>query len=116
MQDSEVKDVVNEALLISGVNKARYGRLKEQLANNYLLGTDQYPNTLEKATRILGNYQSTRPSQFGEQKSKGGGLVFIQKGDHTAQGCSTRRGIGSTGHGNTAQGVDEEMQAEKAVP
>jgi hypothetical protein len=57
----------------------RYGRLKEQLANNYLLGTDQYPKTLEIATRILGNYQGTRPYQFGEQKSKGGVLVFIQK-------------------------------------
>ncbi len=43
-------------LLISGINKRRYGRLKDDLANNYLLGTNQYPNTFEKALHILGNY------------------------------------------------------------
>ncbi len=50
-------DAVKAALLISGADKRRYGRLKEQLPNNYLLGTDQYPDMLEKALRILGNYQ-----------------------------------------------------------
>ena len=41
------------ALLISGADKRRYGKLKDELANNYLLGTDQYPDTLDKAVRIL---------------------------------------------------------------
>ncbi len=54
--EEEVAEAVKVAMLISRASKARYVRLKEQLANNYLLGTDQYPNTLEKATRILGNY------------------------------------------------------------
>jgi hypothetical protein len=36
-----VPEAVKVALLISGANKARYGQLKEQLANNYLLCTDQ---------------------------------------------------------------------------
>ncbi len=94
------------ALLISGANKARYRRLKEQLANNYLLGTDQYPNTLEKTTRILGNYQGTRPSQFGWQKRKGGGLAFIQKGGCGLQGRGTGRGGGNAAQDNTAQQVD----------
>ena len=47
-EQQEAEDEVVEAgkamMLISGANKKRYGRLKEQLANNYLLGTDQYPN------------------------------------------------------------------------
>jgi hypothetical protein len=51
--EEEVADAVKAALLISGADKRRCGRLKEQLANNYLLGTDQYPDTLEKASRIL---------------------------------------------------------------
>ena len=55
--EEEVADAVKAVLLISRADKRRYGRLKEQLANNYLLGTDQYPDTLEKASRILGNYQ-----------------------------------------------------------
>jgi hypothetical protein len=50
----EVADAVKAALLISRSDKRRYGRLKEQLANNYLLGMDQYPDMLEKASRILG--------------------------------------------------------------
>ena len=60
----EVAEAVKAALLISGADKRRYGKLKEQLANNYLLGTDQYPNTLEKATRVLGNYQVPKSTPF----------------------------------------------------
>jgi hypothetical protein len=48
--EDEVTKAVKAALLISSANKARNGQLKEQLANNYLLGTDQYPNTLENTT------------------------------------------------------------------
>ncbi len=40
------------ALLISGADKQRYGRLKEDLANNYLLGSNQYPDTFEKALQF----------------------------------------------------------------
>ena len=53
--EEEVTEAVKAALLISGADKRRHGRLKEQLANNYLLGTDQYPNRLKKASRILEN-------------------------------------------------------------
>jgi hypothetical protein len=56
---------VKAALLISGANKVRYWRLEKQLPTNYLLGTDQYPNTFKKVTIILGNYQETKPSQPG---------------------------------------------------
>ncbi len=56
--EEETAEVVKAALLISGADKRRYGKLKEQPAHNYLLGTNQYPNTLEKeASRILANYQ-----------------------------------------------------------
>ena len=47
--EEEVADMVKVALLISGADKRIFGRFKEQLANNYLLGTDQYPDMLEKA-------------------------------------------------------------------
>ncbi len=76
--EEEVAKAVKATILISRASKARYARLKEQLANNYLLGMDQYPNTLEKATRILGNYQGVKPTPYGEQKSEGGGLAFNQ--------------------------------------
>jgi hypothetical protein len=38
--EEEVTKAVKVALLISGTEKKRYGRLKEQLANNHLLGTN----------------------------------------------------------------------------
>ena len=47
--ETETSDAVKAALLISGANKRRYGGLKNDLGNNYLLGTDQYPDTTDKA-------------------------------------------------------------------
>jgi hypothetical protein len=52
---AEASDAVKAALLISWADKQRYGRLKKDLANNYLLGSNQYPETFKKALRILGN-------------------------------------------------------------
>ncbi len=79
--EEEVADAVKAALLISGADKWRYGRLKEQLANNYLLGTDQYPDTLEKASRILGNYQVGKGPPFGDHRNthEGGGWHSCSK-------------------------------------
>jgi hypothetical protein len=53
---------VKATLLISWDKKHRYGKLKYELANNYLLSTGQYANTLEKAVRILGTYQVSNSS------------------------------------------------------
>ena len=61
--EEDATESVKAALLISGANKTRFGKLKDDLANNYLLGIDQYPNTFEKAMRILGSYQSTKASR-----------------------------------------------------
>jgi hypothetical protein len=47
---------VNAMLLISGAKKCQYGKLRDELANNYLLGTNQYPDTFEMAMCILGNH------------------------------------------------------------
>ncbi len=94
--EEEVAEAVRAGMLISGASKARYVRLKEQLANNYLLGMDQYPNTLEMATRILGNYPGVKLTLYGEQRSEGGGLAFIQQGTRSGQGHGmTGRGTGS---------------------
>ena len=98
--EEEVADAVKAALLISGADKRRYGRLKEQLANNYLLGTDQYPDTLEKASRILGNYQVAKGPPFGYQRNtnEGGGLAFLQRGARMGRGRGGR-GAQTAGRG-----------------
>ena len=43
--ETQTLDAVKAALIISGAEKCRYGGLKNDLGNNYLMGTDQYPDT-----------------------------------------------------------------------
>ncbi len=101
--ENEVAKAVKAVLLISGANKVRYWQLKEQLATNYLLGTNQYPNTIEKATIIVGNYQGAKPSQpGGDQRNEGGGLALIQRGI-CGQGHGTGWSAVSGGRSNRAQ-------------
>ncbi len=53
-------EAVKAALLISGADKRKFGKLKDELANDFLLGTNHYPDTYDKAMRILTNYQSSQ--------------------------------------------------------
>jgi hypothetical protein len=55
--EEDSSEAVKAALLISGADKRQYAKLKDKLANKYLLGRNQYPDTFKKAMRILGNYQ-----------------------------------------------------------
>ena len=73
----DATESMKAALLISGADKRKFGKLKDELANNYLLGTDQYPNTFKKAMRILGNYQSTKASMPYQGDGTKSGLAFI---------------------------------------
>jgi hypothetical protein len=73
-------EVVQAVLLISGVDRHKYGKLKDELANNYLLGTDQYPNTFNKAVRILGNYQTTSVGMPYKASPDDTGVAFLQQG------------------------------------
>jgi hypothetical protein len=79
-------------------DKRRYRRLKDELANNYLLGTDQYPDTFDKAMRILGNYQVSKPSgSTGRPGADASGVAFIQQGSRggqEGQGGGRGRGAG----------------------
>jgi hypothetical protein len=88
--EEEANESVKAALLISGAEKCRYGKLKDKLANNYLLGTDQYPDTFNKALRILGSYQTTRPNMRFRGNGPEAGLAFIQRGSRSGQGHGGR--------------------------
>jgi hypothetical protein len=91
-------EAVTAALLISGAEKQRYGCLKNKLANNYLLKTNQYPNTFEKALQILENYQVPK-SNLPVRASPSKGVAFIQQGQGgertVGQGRGAGRGLGS---------------------
>ena len=76
--EETASEAVKAALLISGADRRKYGKLKDELANNYLLGMDQYPDTFEKALRILGNYQTTTNSQPYRPSPNDTGVAFLQ--------------------------------------
>jgi hypothetical protein len=92
--EEEANKLVKAALLISGAAKHRYGKLKDELANNYLLGMDQYPNTFDKALCILGNYQTTKPNMPFKGNGPELGLAFIQRGSRGGRGSSRGAGRG----------------------
>ncbi len=104
--EDNVTEVVKAALLISGADKMRFGWLKEELANNYLLGMDQYPDTYEKAVPILGNYQTSRLSRPYRGDDTKSSLAFIQRGGrgHGHEGAEEAQGVAS-------QQTREQMQA-----
>ncbi len=81
---AEASEAVKAALLISGMDRRCYGKLKDKLANSYLLGSDQYPDTFDKATRILGNYQAMlrpalpyKPSRRAEKRYRAMGQTQV---------------------------------------
>jgi len=76
--EETASEAVKAALLISGADRLKYRKLKDELANNYLLGTDQYPDTFEKALRILGNYQTMTNSQPYRPSPNDAGVAFLQ--------------------------------------
>ena len=99
---TQTSDEVKAALIISGAYKRRYGGLKNDLDNNYIMGTDQYQDTTEKARIILGNYKPPRQQQR-HQPRYDGGAAFIQRGrgDSGGRGHNDRLGrSGGTGRIN----------------
>ncbi len=79
--EAEVSEAIKGALLISGADKRCYRKLKDKLTNSYLLGSDQYSDTFDKATRILGNYQTRlRLALLYKPSSNNTGVAFLQRG------------------------------------
>ena len=104
-------EAVKAALLISSEDRRKYGKLKDELANNYLLGMDQYPDTFEKALHILRNYQTTTNSLPYRPSPNDTGVVFLQQGGRGecgagrgGQGCGDDKS-GSAGGGATRDNV-----------
>ena len=101
--ETQKSDVVKAALLISGAEKRRYGGLKNDLGNNYLIGKDKYPDTTDKSRVLLGNYKPPLQQQR-HQPRDDGGVAFIQRGRENSggRGRDDRGGrSGSTGRSNT---------------
>jgi hypothetical protein len=87
--EQEVSDTGKAALVISGADKWQYRKLKDELANNYLLWTDQCPDTFDKAVRILGNNQTSRVNMPYRANPNDTGVAFLQSG---SQGSAQAKG------------------------
>ena len=61
-------------------------KLKDKLANNYLLGMDQYPDTFDKAMHILRNYQTSRVNMPYRGNPNDTGVAFLQRGGQGSTG------------------------------
>jgi hypothetical protein len=98
----EAYEAVKAALLISGADKQRYGILKNDLANDYLLGTDQYANTFDKVLRILGTYQTSKSNLPSKGSPNNLGVAFLQQRGCAGRGQGRGRCGRGTGAGNAA--------------
>ena len=67
--------------------RAQYGKLNDELANDYFLSSDHYPDMLEKAVRILANYQNTRASAPYRASGNKTGVTFLQRGGRGGRGA-----------------------------
>ncbi len=58
MRDAKkiVRNKFLAALMLSGANREKYGKLKRSMADNYVARTSKYPKSPEVVLRILGAY------------------------------------------------------------
>ena len=61
---------------ISQANPKRYGRLKEELENDYTKGTYSYPQDMVKAYQLLNEYKHWTPRTYTPEASE---IAFSQK-------------------------------------
>ena len=75
-------------MLLCGACQARYGQLKNDLANNMTKGPDNYPKSIIDATRMINEYKGAiRVHPI--RDSNGNGLAFVQGG---SSGCRKPKG------------------------
>ncbi len=83
-----VRDKFLAALMLNGANRSKYNELKRSMAENYVTGTSEYPESPEMVLCILNAYQP--PPGWNSNRKKGTqdaggateeGAVFAQQGD-----------------------------------
>ena len=70
-------DLALSTLFIANSDRRRYGRLSEELENDFTRGRDDYPHDLVQAFRLLNEYKNWNPRQVIPETS---GVAFAQKG------------------------------------
>jgi hypothetical protein len=70
-------------ILLMGADKGRFGKLLDELNNNYIAGTDRYPKTLDDTIKLLTRYQGPQknPAKVLDDNEDGMVKSFLQKGN-----------------------------------
>jgi hypothetical protein len=119
---SEAEDVsieqVKATMLIRGASCQKYEKLKNELANDYLLRLDHYPDTLEKAARVLANYQNTKAIAPYRASGNETGVAFLQRGGRGGRGAGRggQKGPGAKAKGKTGSGVSSRSEGDDVSP
>ena len=72
-------------MLLIGADQERYGIIKNHIQLNLAMGTNNYPDSLEEATKIINNHQkmnrySNKHTKDGNQNTE---MNFRQKGPNS---------------------------------
>jgi ribosomal protein S7 len=92
VQINEANELSIAVAFINNADKTRYGRLLEDLRNNYLMGQDNYPKTLNSAYNLLVNWQQDPRYMIHYGAGPNDGMVFAHQGDKEAQASDDAEG------------------------
>jgi hypothetical protein len=69
-------------ILLMGADKVGFGKLRDELNNNYISGTDRYPKTLDDTIKLLTRYQGPQMNPGKVLNDNEDGMVksFLQQG------------------------------------
>jgi len=81
-----VREKLLAALMLNGTNASKYGELKRSMAENYVTGTSEYPESPEVVLHILNAYQPPAGWNTNRRKQEAGtgtdkGAMFAQTDD-----------------------------------
>ena len=83
-------------MLVSSANQKKFGGLKKDLHNNFLMERDTYPRSMEAAKRLLTRYKPAWTPQRMPTNQEGG-VAFIQKKDHHPSKTATKKKVNAKG-------------------
>ena len=79
MIETTAQDIYLSCAFVINYNLKRYGRLIEELENNYTKGNDNYPRNMVKAYQFLNEHKQWNPRVTLTESS---GVAFSQQGNN----------------------------------